>query len=64
MRDTPQVRVYSNADIPRSLLKEEFVFILTLAILPNLEKESFENYDEEKSKEMWYNNDTLVGEMR
>ena len=64
MRDTPQVRVYTNADIPKSLLTQKFVFILTLAILPIIDHDSYDNFNKETVSDNWYNNDTLVGEIR
>ena len=63
-KDTPQVEVYTNADIPNAILKEKYVIVLTVYILPNLIKDSFTNFNLEQNNEQWYNNDSTVGNIR
>ena len=53
------------------MLKEEFVFVLMIAVLPNETRDNFENYKINKKKEnnenkliQWYNDNTILGELR
>ena len=52
-------------------MKEKYVFILEVAVLPNLVLDNFENFqlnfdiaDSSKRRKQWYNNDTVVGKIR
>ena len=64
-QDTPQIGVYAKADIPRAMLTRQLVFVLSIAVLPDLEKDDFENYQMgEESDTHWYNNIDIVGEIR
>ena len=47
-QDEPQVAVYSEADIPRAMLTETYVFVLYIGVLPNLTTDNFINYNEKK----------------
>ena len=60
----PQVGVYSHADIPKAILIKKFVFVLYVRVLPDVERESFRNYDPSTSSDQWYNNEDVVGEIR
>ena len=44
-QDEPQVAVYSEADIPRAMLTETYVFVLYIGVLPDLEKDNYTNYN-------------------
>ena len=53
------------------MLKEEFVFVLMIAVLPNEILDNFENYKINKKKRnkenkriQWYNDDIIVGKLR
>ena len=52
------------ADIPKAILTEQFVFVLFVKILPDLELDNFDNYDANNSDQQWYNNLRIVGEIR
>ena len=56
----PQVGVYSHADIPKAILIKKFVFVLYVRVLPDVERESFTNYDPMTSSDQWYNNENVV----
>ena len=57
--------MYLKGDIPRAILKEKFVFVLELAILPNLTLDNFASYkNNSSSRKQWYNDDEVVGAMR
>ena len=45
------------------MLVEKYVFVLIIAVLPDKIHDNFTSY-KEKRKEQWYNNDTIVGEIR
>ena len=60
----PQVGIYSHADIPKAILIKKFVFVLYVRVLPDVERESFTNYDPLTSSDQWYNNENVVGEIR
>ena len=63
-QDTPQIGVYSNADIPRAVLSREFVFVLSVSVLPDLNEDTFSKFHMDDRTDYWYNNITTVGEMR
>ena len=64
-QDTPQIGVYAKADIPRAMLTRPLVFVLSIAVLPDLEKDDFDNYEmNEESDTYWYNKEDVVGEIR
>ena len=51
------------ADIPKAILTEQFVFVLFVKILPDLELDNFDNYNANNNQQ-WYNNLRIVGEIR
>ena len=63
-QDTPQIGVYTKADIPRAILSRELVFVLTVKVLPNLEEDDYLKFDMSKRTNYWYNNQSVVGEIR
>ena len=63
-KETPQIGVYSEADIPRAMLSREFVFVLSVKVLPNLVEDEYEKFTIEKRTNYWYNNMNVVGEIR
>ena len=64
-QETPQIGVYAKADIPRAMLTRQFVFVLSISVLPDLEKDDFDNYQmDEESDTYWYNYEDIVGEIR
>ena len=60
---------YKNADIPRAMLTEHYVFICELHVLPVLQ-DKFEYYNVDtifsatSQNQKWYNNDEAVGKIR
>ena len=58
----PQVGIYESGDIPNAILTEKYVFILTVGVLPDLEKDSYDSFDGQNSQ--WYNDENKVGNMR
>ena len=64
-QDTPQIGKYAMADIPRAMLSRQYVFVLSISVLPDLNLDDFDNYEIDSSKErFWYNNDEVVGIIR
>ena len=63
-KNTPQLGRFITADIPKAILTEQFVFVLLVNILPDLELDNFDNYDDNHSEKQWYNNLNIVGEIR
>ena len=64
-QETPQIGVYAKADIPRAMLTRQFVFVLSIAVLPDLVKDNFDNHQmDENSETYWYNYEDVVGEIR
>ena len=63
-KNTPQLGRFITADIPKAILTEQFVFVLLVNILPDLELDNFDNYDANNSDQQWYNNLDIVGEIR
>ena len=61
-RNGPQVGIYESGDIPNAILTEKYVFILTVGVLPDLEKDSYHYADQETYH--WYNDEYKVGDMR
>ena len=43
-QDEPQVARYEEANIPRAMLTEPFVFVLYIGVLPHLKEDSYSNY--------------------
>ena len=62
-KNVPQICKYANGDIPTSILRKKFVFILLIPILPDLEKDNFHSFSNNPSKQ-WYNDEQKVGEIR
>merc|ERR1712183_463928 len=62
-RETPQIGVYTKADIPRAILSRELVFVLSVAVLPNLEEDDYLKFDKSKTNNYWYNNQDIVGKI-
>ena len=54
-KETPQVELYSFGDIPRAILREPYVFILTVGILPDYDKDNYDNFDMRDLHTKWYN---------
>ena len=53
------------------MLKEEFVFVLKIAVLPNEILDNFDNFkinkergNQEKKRIQWYNDNIIVGKLR
>ena len=63
-KNTPQLGRYITSDIPKAILTEQFVFVLFVKVLPDLELDNFDNYDDNRRDEQWYNNLDIVGEIR
>ena len=63
-QDTPQIGVYTKADIPRAILSRELVFVLSVAVLPDLVEDDYLNFKMDQRKNYWYNNQDIVGEIR
>ena len=63
-KKAPQVGMYAFGDIPRAMLKEKYVFILHVSVLPDLEKDKFENFNISEVNENWYNKKNVIGEIR
>ena len=61
-KNVPQIGIYSNGDIPIAILTKKIVFILTIPILPNLEKNSYHSFLNSPYKQ-WYNDELNVGEI-
>lgn len=61
-RNGPQVGIYESGDIPNAILTEKYVFILTVGVLPDLVKDSYDYADQETYQ--WYNDEYKVGDMR
>ena len=57
-------RVYPRGDIPRAILKEEYVIVLYVAVLPDATLDSYTSYTEDKSRLQWFNDEGIVGDMR
>ena len=58
-------RVYTRGDIPRAILKEEFVIVLEVNVLPDQVKDNYENYIvNKKERSQWFDDETVVGKMR
>ena len=62
-KDEPQVSVYVSGDIPRAILTEQFVFVLYLSILPNIQVDTYSNYAIGDFSQ-WYNDIEVVGKIR
>ena len=63
-QNTPQIGVYSNADIVRAMLNSQFIFVLYVAVLPDLNEDKFLNFHMDDRTNYWYNNRSVVGEIR
>ena len=63
-QDTPQITVYSKASIPSAMLSRRFVFVLSIAVLPDLVKDNFVNFEVANQEKNWYNQDEVVGMIR
>ena len=63
-------RTYTRGDIPRAILKEKFVFILEVAVLPDLKEDSYLETrkrfmnDANYLESIWYNDEEIVGTIR
>ena len=58
---------YSNADISKAMLSKRFVFVLFINILPDVDKDNFENFNEKDYNyinQKWYNDIETVGKIR
>ena len=63
-QNTPQIGRYSKADIVRAMLKSQFIFVLSVAVLPDLNEDKFLNFHMDDRTNYWYNNEAVVGEIR
>ena len=54
-KNQPQVGMYSLGHIPRAILKEKYVFLLSVRILPDLVKDNYQNFDVLNVDQSWYN---------
>ena len=63
-------RVYTRGDIPRAILREEFVIVLEVNVLPDEIEDSYQGYvtnknrSEELRRDQWFDDETVVGDMR
>ena len=55
-----------SADIAKAILSRRFVFVLKINILPDIDEDSFDKFDEENVdiNSFWYNNISTVGQIR
>ena len=63
-KDKPQVAEYQQADIPRAILTQPYVFIYEINILPNKTLDRFKHYYLSIKNKNWYNNITTTGDIR
>ena len=63
-QNTPQIGDYSKADIVRAMLKSQFIFVLYVAVLPDLNEDKYLNFNMDDRTNYWYNNEIVVGEIR
>ena len=62
----PQIAEFAKADILQAMLSKRFVFVLNINILPYVQEESFENFDEKDTESFnrnWYHDNTKVGDI-
>ena len=62
--NTPQIGDYSKADIVVAMLNRQFVFVLSVAVLPDLNEDKFSNFNMDNRTNYWYNNEIVVGDIR
>ena len=62
--NTPQIGVYSNADIVVAMLNSQFIFVLSVAVLPDLNEDKYLNFHMDDRTNYWYNNEKVVGKIR
>ena len=48
----------------RQSVIRQFVFVLSIAVLPDLERDTYKEFSVEESGQNWYNKDEMVGEIR
>ena len=60
----PQIGRYSKADIPRAMLESQFIFVLSIAVLPDLNEDKFLKFHMDDRTNYWYNNEAVLGEIR
>ena len=68
-KNEPQIAAYKDALIPFAIVTKRVVFVATLKVLPDFNREKYKQYlkekkqgkYEEKRKLQWYNNNRLVG---
>ena len=63
-QNTPQIGDYSNANIVQAMLERQFVFVLFVAVLPDLNEDKFSNFHMDNRTNYWYNNEGVVGKIR
>ena len=66
-KEAPQLTKSLKADISKAMLSERFVFVLSIRILPDLDEDTFSNFNEldwERINKNWYNNLTAIGKIR
>ena len=63
----PKIGVFSNADISKAMLQNQYVFVLFIKVLPDTVADSYDNFDEnneEKIRSSWYNDKNILGQIR
>ena len=63
----PKIARLMSADIAKAILSKRFVFVLKINILPDIDEDSFDKFDEENVdiiNSFWYNNISTVGQIR
>ena len=61
-KNSPHVSIYEYGDIPNAILTKKRVYILKVPVLPDMKKDSFENF--EHKSQYWFNDQEKVGNMR
>ena len=64
--DFPKITRYSDAEISSNMMSKTYVFVLYLRILPNYTKDGLSNFNNNdlSIKNNWYNNITIIGNIR
>ena len=63
-KDRPQVAEYVEADIPKAILTQQYVFIYEIDILPDEKWDSFDFFYTGVKYGNWYDNITATGIIR
>ena len=46
------------------MLESQFIFVLSVAVLPDLNEDKYLNFNMDDRTNYWYNNEIVVGEIR